>query len=421
MTMSKRQHYGTGDSLFDEWLQFRSSSTSFAATQQHMLQRGSSSTSMGPLDRVKSNEQVQLLLKLRRDKLNHAKRNGDKIESARLRNLNIFDEIEISEGQGKRKAEIKCEAPQCVAIEKLKSSREGDIKGHSDILCGYLKLQQERGISIPEEFSMCSSHFTPGISKSQVRTCDSPTRTSCVIGTELTTNREAEAKNSPLVFSGDEKDHHSRSDISPRASSVIGSEAFEGTYVATRNSEVGTQQNKADPWSKVESSQLPTPWSLRNLKDQQDPFLYEGLYKRRPDPRSRRSRLHSAKPDFMGCRIPMPHPKILAAVSRIEYLERCQVSHQLKCDLKTIRMHVKDGNFSMGVLAAKKRIEIANQSAVIQDLRRDVMLVEMYTAEMAKRCRSGVWWEGWIIVDELERNGISNSTSYIPGKPAVTV
>ncbi len=39
----------------------------------------------------------------------------------------------------------------------------------------------------------------------------------------------------------------------------------------------------------------------------------------------------------------------------------------------------------------------------------DIKLVEMYNRETEKRCRDGVWWEGWLVVEELKRRGVVGS------------
>lgn len=46
-------------------------------------------------------------------------------------------------------------------------------------------------------------------------------------------------------------------------------------------------------------------------------------------------------------------------------------------------------------------------------LQEDMEFVEMYNAETEKRCRNGVWWEGWLIVEILKRQGIFGSKPYI--------
>jgi hypothetical protein len=44
-----------------------------------------------------------------------------------------------------------------------------------------------------------------------------------------------------------------------------------------------------------------------------------------------------------------------------------------------------------------------------ENLRRDVQLVELYNAEMEKRCSKGVWWEGWLVVEDLKWQGFVGS------------
>lgn len=52
-----------------------------------------------------------------------------------------------------------------------------------------------------------------------------------------------------------------------------------------------------------------------------------------------------------------------------------------------------------------------NEIGKFERLHEDARLVEMYDAEMEKRCEEGVWWEGWLIVEDLKDRGIVGSTS----------
>ena len=55
----------------------------------------------------------------------------------------------------------------------------------------------------------------------------------------------------------------------------------------------------------------------------------------------------------------------------------------------------------------------ADEFRKFEALQEDMKLVEMYNAEMEKRCRKGVWWEGWLIVQDLERQGIVGSKPFV--------
>lgn len=55
----------------------------------------------------------------------------------------------------------------------------------------------------------------------------------------------------------------------------------------------------------------------------------------------------------------------------------------------------------------------ADEFRKLEALQEDMKLVEMYNAETEKRCRKGVWWEGWLIVQDLKRQGIVGSVPFI--------
>lgn len=48
----------------------------------------------------------------------------------------------------------------------------------------------------------------------------------------------------------------------------------------------------------------------------------------------------------------------------------------------------------------------ADEIGMFEALQEDMKLVEMYHAETEKRCSKGVWWEGWLIVQDLKRQSI---------------
>ena len=57
--------------------------------------------------------------------------------------------------------------------------------------------------------------------------------------------------------------------------------------------------------------------------------------------------------------------------------------------------------------------EAADEFRKFEALQEDVKLVEMYNAETEKRCRNGVWWEGWLIVEDLRKQGIVGSKPFV--------
>ncbi len=62
---------------------------------------------------------------------------------------------------------------------------------------------------------------------------------------------------------------------------------------------------------------------------------------------------------------------------------------------------------------AEKPSEAADEFQKFEALQEDVKLVEMYNAETEKRCRNGVWWEGWLIVEDLRKQGIVGSIPFV--------
>ena len=67
-------------------------------------------------------------------------------------------------------------------------------------------------------------------------------------------------------------------------------------------------------------------------------------------------------------------------------------------------------------LPVKDRPSNADEVRKFEALQEDVRLVEMYCAEMEKRCSRGIWWEGWLILRDLKRKGIVGSMPAVGGK-----
>ena len=55
----------------------------------------------------------------------------------------------------------------------------------------------------------------------------------------------------------------------------------------------------------------------------------------------------------------------------------------------------------------------AEEHGTFEALQEDLELVEMYNAETEKRCRNGVWWEGWLIAEDLKRQGVVGSKPFV--------
>lgn len=94
------------------------------------------------------------------------------------------------------------------------------------------------------------------------------------------------------------------------------------------------------------------------------------------------------------CKLPKPQPEIVAAVDRIE-------------ETKLSLLAEADANLP------KRGSSEAEEFEKFEVLQEDMKLVEMYNAENEKRCRNGVWWEGWLVVEDLKRQGIVGSKPYI--------
>ena len=90
------------------------------------------------------------------------------------------------------------------------------------------------------------------------------------------------------------------------------------------------------------------------------------------------------------CKLPRPLPEIAAAVDRIE-------------DIKMSVLALADAN------VPKSESSAAEEYGTFEALQEDMELVEMYNAETERRCRNGVWWEGWLIAEDLKRQGVIGS------------
>lgn len=66
-----------------------------------------------------------------------------------------------------------------------------------------------------------------------------------------------------------------------------------------------------------------------------------------------------------------------------------------------------------GTTLPAEELSEADEFRKFEALQEDMKLVEMYNAETEKRCRNGVWWEGWLIVEDLKRQGIVGSKLFV--------
>lgn len=110
-----------------------------------------------------------------------------------------------------------------------------------------------------------------------------------------------------------------------------------------------------------------------------------------------------------GCCLPQPPPSITAAKKQIEYFEQSPIVLQLKQDLKLIEEHLA-GLYEPGhpeIETIEQRIETACMSVIVKQFESDVAFVEVYELEMEGRCSRGVWWDKWLVVEDLKRGDIT--------------
>lgn len=384
--------------------QARGRSTSFESALEY--ENVYDSGSVQRLDRNFSDRRVQELLELRKQKLREAESKGDEFEVFRLKNMNLFDNIARStpERNEPKEAELSRDfteqtdhhgltAPAKVLDFGFITRPKSVSHGHTATLCSQLKLQHAQGLTVPEEFFQCVIHPTP-----------SP----CLSSNPSFTIQPT----SPSSLS-------SRSKSSLRHTQVasIGSSSLRNSFELS-SSATGLSTAITSVPSSTENGSPATP----NL-DEEDPFLYIAKNSQRHAKGDRR--LKEAKPshpqasnsdarhsihiqctcanhicrtNLSGppskhcrfCKVPRLPNDILAAVDRIE-------------EMKTSLFAQADTN-----LRAEDPCE-ADEVQKFEALQEDMKLAEIYSAETEKRCRNGVWWEGWLIAQDLKRRGIVGS------------
>ena len=368
--------------------------SSFGSTQQQVAV--AESFPVKPLDRKKSRQEVQRLLKLRTQKLKEAQ----ETEVYRLKHLNLFDDIEKheTEDDGFEDGVLEGSPNESDVVYEIASPiTEPNVSvflpsrafshGHSQAsdLCWHKKRQQAHGASIPEVFSSCTVHPEPGPS------------TTASAGSSSTLAHSPKSSKS-----------------STRGSSLL------RTRASTLESSIDNPSVTCSP-SKVSSASFEA--------GEEDSFLYIANYKRYHSrntdqgkspknqgsafvgPETRRESTsnctcsdHDCRTYVSGtssqhcrnCKLPRPQPEIRAVIEHIE-------------DIKASAMSAND----TGILMEENGFEV--ELARDDDLRDDVELVELYNAEMEKRCSKGIWWEGWLIVEDLKRQGIMGSKPYVYG------
>lgn len=390
--------------------QARDRSTSFGSTQEY-----EDATRSGPaqrLDRRIINQKVQELLKLRKQKLKEAEREGDEVELFRLKNLNLFDDIEKVKDEKDEPKEVESSGDFTEQtdhhgftsqIEVLDSGftpppRPKSVnQGHTATLCWHLKLEYTQGMTVPEEFSHCNIHPTPS---------PCPTSNSNLILQPASPSSSSSGSRRSLrhtkVSSIDSTTLREFSEPSSPATSTSTAIASESSSL-TKDSFVALKANEEDPFLYIakyiakhgkgdktfrEAKRSGLQASSANAEHSNHaqctcPNHNCCTYLHGPPSKHRRF-----------CILPRLQPEIAAAVDRIE-------------ETKTSVFAQADATSP-----AKEQCE-AEEFRKFEALQEDMKLVEMYNAETEKRCRNGVWWEGWLIVKDLKRKGIVGSKPYV--------
>ena len=146
-------------------------------------------------------------------------------------------------------------------------------------------------------------------------------------------------------------------------------------------------------------------------KESLDPFLYlalEGMHGKSSLPSNRSRPALTAKG---SCNLPLSHPEILAAEARISKFKNSPVAVQLNDDIALISGYEDgDENVPRRIEKARQRIAATSESVEFNVLVQDSEFVLLYTEGMNMRCREGVWWEGWLVVEELRGKGVTRLT-----------
>ena len=447
--------------------------TSFGSTQEFRDVYGS--FPLQRLDRKVSEGKVKELLELRKQKLRKAKRKGDEMEVFRLKNLNLFDEIErprIYEedpkdvefcGDFTRQTDHQGFPSQIDVIDfSFTHQSESVRQGHTATLCWHLKLENTQGLTVPDEFSQCtvdptssqcyssspSSTLQPASLSSLTSESRPSLRHTKVSSIGSSTLRDTSEPSSPAR----QPSTTIASKPSPPSSTLPNSDEEDPFLYIAKNVTTCTQgdeytqgddqlkkatrRENLKPSSSAicspttTASKLSSPTKHSSVvpgTDEEDQFLYIAKYNRTrargdsPSKQAKRPRLHAssanAKHSFHTqcictnhncraylsgwpskhcrfCKLPRLQPEIAAAVDRIE-------------ETRTSLLVRADAN-----LPARGPSE-ADEFSKFEALQEDMELVEMYNAETEKRCRNGVWWEGWLIVENLKRQGIVGSKPFV--------
>lgn len=384
-------------------LRDRASSDAGALAANSQARNRSGSTSFGS---TQGYEDVHELLKLRNQRLKEAYRKGDEIELRRLKNLNLFDDIERpqSENEELKEAAVRVdltEQSDHYGFTLPTNSLDSDFiprpksvnQGHTATLCWHLKLEHTQGLVVPQEFALCRIHPTPNLGAS------------------------SDSSSTPQRASPDSSSSASISSLSHVKISSV------DTFEVRHSSEPSSSATTSSKEIKSEATLSTKASSFELNPREEDPFLYIAKYINRHAKRDGQKEFkspasqapnadvkrlthiqctcanHSCRTYLSGpsskhcrsCKLPRPQPEILAAVKRIEQMKISAVSAQ----------------------AVTEQLCEADEFRKFEALQEDMKLVEMFYAETEKRCRNGVWWEGWLIVQDLKRQGIVGSQPFV--------
>ena len=368
-------------------LTWRGRRTSFGSTQQQLALVDYPSVKL--LDREKSGREVQRLLKLRTIKLKEAKQEGNNSEVYRLKHLNLFEDIEKPEIEADglvaddSEAVYEIASPATTQNGSFSPRSPSTSHDHAQDLCWYMKLQQAYGAAIPGEFSCCAIH--PGPEQATI-----PSSWSDSTLTQSPKSFKSSTKISPL--------HETRAvfhEFSTNDTSVAGAPANE--------SSTGSKADEEDPFLYIAKyilgrseviqgriAKYPATSSCRTEHDRGKATAHCTC----PSHDCRRYLSGTPSHHCHNCRLPKPQPEIQAAMERID-------------GLKTSAMSSDDARISMPERNSQ------NELSQYGNLQEDLKLVELYNADMEKRCSKGVWWEGWLIVRDLKSQGIVGSESHV--------
>lgn len=381
----------------------RSSSDAGALAAHPPVRNRSGSTSFGS---TRGYEDVHELLKLRKQKLKEAHHKGDEIELQRLKNLHLFDDIERPQPEIDEPKEVGVSVDftgqsdhhgftlqtDDLGSDFIPRPKSVVNQGHTATLCWHLKLDYTQGLAVPEEFSQCTIHPTPSLGASS----DSSS-----------TPQPA----SPGSISSGSISSLSHMKVSSIDSSVVRDSSEPSSPATTSSKGICSEAT------------LSTKASSLVLSQEEDPFLYIAKYINKHAKRDRHEEVNnSASQAFnadtrrsthtqctctnhncriylsgspskhcRNCRLPRLQPEIIAAAERIEQMKISAVSARAVTD----------------------QVSEADEYRNFEALQEDMKLVEMYMAETEKRCRNGVWWEGWLIVQDLKRQGIVGSIPFV--------